>query len=167
MRQVKWIEKIITFVLIMIMCIGTGTSVMAAESDNLLSGGMRSLGLSEGQIAELNNKIQPRESAPGLSSLAITDLTVDEKNEIHIEVKIMGTAKSVLCWCDGMQCTENYKESVSIVSGNRVIGEYRYFHTGIYYSDSVSGQTLHAQAQALNAMQPWNTLSTTRYFTIP
>lgn len=89
------------------------------------------------------------------------------RNEIHIEVKVMGTAKSVLCWSNGMQCTENYNEMIDIVSGNRVVGTYRYFHTGIYYSAAVSGTIIHAQAQAVNAMSPWNTLSTTRYFTVP
>lgn len=151
----------------MIMCCGAGTSVMAAEKDNSLPDGWTSLGLSTEQLEQLNDQIQPREPAPGLSSIQITDLTVDENNEIHIEVKVMGTAKSVLCWCNNMQCNENYNEMVNIVSGNRVVGAYRYFHTGIYYSGAVSGTTIHARAQALNAMQPWNTLSAARYFTIP
>ncbi len=167
MKRERLIKRIITFALVMIMCCGAGTSVMAAEKGNSLPDGWTSLGLSAEQLNQLNSQIQPREPAPGLSSIQITNLTVDEKNEIHIEVKVMGTARSVLCWCNNTQCNENYNETVNIVSGNRVIGEYRYFHTGIYYSEAVSGRTIHARAQALNAMQPWNTLSTTRYFTIP
>lgn len=167
MKRVNWIKRIITFALVLIMCCGVGTNTMAAENDNSLPEGWKSLGLSEEQLEQINDQIQPREPAPGLSSISITDLTVDEKNEIYIEIKVMGTAKSVLCWCNGMQCDENYNEMVSIVSGNRVVGTYRYFHTGIYYSASVSGSTIDARAQALNAMSPWNTLSTSRSFIIP
>lgn len=170
MKQIKLLKRIITFALVMIMCCGAGTSVMAAEraeSKTSLPDGWKSLGVSEEQLAQLNNEIQPREPAPGLSSLTITNLALDENNEIHIEVKVMGTAKGILCWCNGMQCTDNINESVSIVNGNRVVGEYRYFHTGIYYSNAVSGTVIHAQAQATNAMMPWNTLTTTNYFTIP
>lgn len=131
MKRIKLLKKIITFALVIIMCSGAGTSVMAAESKTSLPDGWENLEVSEEQLKHLNNEIQLRGSAPGLSSLTITDLTLDENNEIHIEVKVMGTAK------------------------------------GIYYSDSVSGTVIHAQAQATNAMMPWNTLTTTNSFTIP
>lgn len=167
MKHLKWVKRIISFALVMIMCCGTGMSAMAAEKDSDLPDGWRRLNLSDEQLEQLNSEIQRREPAPGLSSVTISDLTVDEKNEIHIEVKVMGTAKSVLCWCNGTQCTENYNEMVDIISGNRVVGTYRYFHTGIYYSAAVVGQTISARVQAINAMQPWNTLTTSATYTIP
>lgn len=107
-------------------------------------------------------------AAPGLSSVQITDLTLDENNEIHVEVKVMGTAKSLLVWWDNIQCKENNNETINIVgSDNIIVGAYRYFHTGCYYSEDVS-QTVHSvQAQAINAMSPWNTISTSKTFTLP
>lgn len=121
------------------------------------------------QLEQINGGIQMREPAPGLSSVTITDLALDERNEIHIEVTIMGTARSgsILCWSNGIQCVDNIKESLIITNGNKVVGEKRYFHTGIYYSESVIGQIIKAKAQATNAMQPWNKISTSRNFTIP
>ena len=167
MRRVKWIKKVMVFVLTMAMCCGTSLNVLAADAEHALPDGWKSLDLPDEQIELLNGSIMPREPAPALSSVTITDLTVDENNEIHIEVQGMGTAKSVLCWCNGMQCTENYNAMQDIISGNRVIGTYRYFHTKIYYTESASGTTINARVQAINAMSPWNTLTTSRTFIVP
>lgn len=163
----KWAKRILSFVLVMIMCCGMGIVTMAADKESHLPDGWRSLGLSEEQLEEINQVIQSRAPAPGLSSVTITDLAVDQNNEIHVEVQVMGTARSVLCWSNGMQCDENYNEMVSIVNGNIVVGTYRYFHTGIYYSEDVSGMSLTTSVQAINAMSPWNTLTTSRNFVLP
>ncbi|MDE7334505.1 MAG: hypothetical protein K2O16_20195 [Lachnospiraceae bacterium] len=167
MQKIKWIKIIISFALILSICCGAGLNVMAAEKEGHLPDGWKSLGLSAEQLEQLNKEIQPREPAPGLSSLSITDLAVDERNEIHIEIKIMGTARNVLCWSNNIQCTENIYEQVNIVSGNRVVGEYRYFHTGKYFTEAEAGNRIAARAQATNAMNPWNTLTTSRNFTVP
>lgn len=161
----KKMKKIITLLLAMVICCGIGNNVYAAEKNSHLPEGWKRLGNPETSGMRVVDPL--REPAAGLSSLTITDLALDDNNEVHIEVKVMGTARSVLCWCDGTQCQENITESVSITSGNRVIGEYRYFHTGIYYDVSLSGKTLDAEAEALNAVMPWNTLTASRVFTFP
>lgn len=167
MKHVNCIKKVVALLLTIVLCCGTGIDAMALENDQSGQNGQRSLGLSEEQLDYLNESIMPREPAPSLSSIRITDLTVDEKNEIHIEVRTMGTAKWVLCWLNGVQCEENYNESVVIPSNGTIIGRYRYFHTGMYYSDEMSGRRFMIQAEAQNAMSPWNILSTSNTFTIP
>lgn len=167
MKRTKWIKRMISCIFVMIMCCGLGINVMAAEKEDHLPDGWRSLGVSEEQLEQLNQGMQLRGPAPGLSSLAITDLAVDENNEIHVEVRVMGTARSVLCWSNGMQCSENYNEMINIVNGNIVVGTYRYFHTGIYYTNSIVGMGINTRAQAINAMSPWNTLTTSRNFIVP
>lgn len=43
MKRERLIKRIITFALVMIMCCGAGTSVMAAEKDNSLPDGWTSV----------------------------------------------------------------------------------------------------------------------------
>lgn len=107
------------------------------------------------------------EPAPPLSNVQITDLTVDDNNEIHVEIRITGTQRQHLCWVNGEIVKENFNESIPIVSGNRVTGEIQYYHTGLYYVPANYGKTITVKYQATNERQPWNTITRTRTFVIP
>lgn len=152
-RKNNVIKVIMAFIFMMVMCFGIANKAFASDM--------------EMQKLNVVNSAQPRIPAPSLSSVQVTDLAVDEKNEIHIEVTIMGTAKSVMCWCNGMQVKENVAECVFIENNQIVVGEYRYFHTGIYYTAEVVGDNITASVKAINAMSPWNTLTASNSFTIP
>ncbi len=106
--------------------------------------------------------------APPLSSVTITDLAVDDNNEIHIEVQIIGTGNAYVCWVDNIVRSRNYSEGYNLVNSSGVVyGEVVYYHTGLYYVPENYGQTLHCKFQATNAMSPWNTLVTQEQFVIP
>ena len=107
------------------------------------------------------------EPVPALTNVEITDLCVDDNNEIHVEIKITGTQKQHLCWVNEEIVRENYNESIPITSKNRVIGEYQYYHTGLYNVPENYGKTVTVKYQATNARQPWNTIIRTRVFVIP
>lgn len=149
----KIVKAVMALIFMMVMCFGMAGKAFASDT------GMQKLNAIE--------SVQPRIPAPSMSSVQVTDLAVDENNEIHIEVKIMGTAKSVMCWCNGMQVSENVSECVYIESNRIVVGEYRYFHTGIYYTDEAVGKNITASVKAINAMSPWNTLTASNSFTVP
>ena len=114
----------------------------------------------------------PRQSyaypAPPLSSVSITDLAVDDNNEIHVEIQIIGTGNAYVCWVDNIVKSRNYSEGYNLVNSNGVVyGEVVYYHTGLYYVPENYGQTLNCKFQATNAMSPWNTLTVQRQFVIP
>lgn len=106
--------------------------------------------------------------APSLSSISIIDLALDDNNEINVVVKQIGTSNSRFVYWNGTLCEENLNETQYLVGSDRIVyGYIRYFHTGIYYDSSLSGQTASVSATFINAMSPWNTLSTSTFFTIP
>lgn len=107
--------------------------------------------------------------APSLSSVTITDLAIDENNEINVEVTIIGTGKNLTCWYDNRQCQMNMSEGYYLVNpgSNIAYGEVVYFKTGMYYTPANYNKTVEVRFQATNVNRPWNTLSTSRSFTIP
>lgn len=105
--------------------------------------------------------------APSLRSIQIFDLTLDEYNEIHIAVKIIGTASTKFCYCNGNLCKENYNEGYTLFSGGVGYGEVCYYRTGIYFNSNSYGRTINARFEATNACSPWNEMSTSQRFTIP
>lgn len=105
--------------------------------------------------------------APGLTKVEITDLTVDDYGEIHVEVKFTGTPKNVFVYWEGDMLDENEAEQVLILNSSRiVVGYYKYYHTGLYYPQDALGQSMTIRVQATNAMSPWNTISRSRVFTL-
>ncbi len=145
----------------------------ATDNSNYIPKGWTSLGWGDSTGLPndlLDNKTVLRAPAPGLTSLQIIDLAVDEKNEIHIVTKEIGTSRAgtSLVWNNGSQCTENYNEMQMLTGSDRIVyGYIKYFHTGVKYSSDVSGRTFDVRAQATNAMNPWNTLSASKRFVLP
>lgn len=105
--------------------------------------------------------------APKLTSVKITDVTVDENNKVYIEVTEMGTSKNRLVYCNNELLKENIYETVPFdVNGDRIIDGYRrYYYTGYMLSDIYSGLKFRVTAKYTNAMSPWNTLTATQIFT--
>ena len=163
----KTLKKMLVLALAVVICCGSSISAVAAEKEEGLPENGRYLEMAGDESEDLDESIQPREPAPGLSSVAITGLYYDENNKVLIEVEIMGTAKSVLCWCNNMQCTQDFNRISSITSGNKVIGSYHYFKTNISRAEVESGIVLNMRAQATNAISPWNTLTTSETVTLP
>ena len=105
--------------------------------------------------------------APSLKSISITDLAYDEKNEINVEVTIIGTPKNVLCWYENTLCQRNMNEGYYLFhSGSNAYGEVMYFKTGMYYTPDNYNKTVNVRCQATNANRPWNTISTSGNFPI-
>ena len=167
MKKMKGLKKILVLALAVVMCCGASINAMAAEKEEWVPEGGRYLEMVGGESEDLEEGIQPRESAPGLSSISITRLLIDENDKVLIEVEIIGTAKNVLCWCNNMQCTQDFNRISSITSGNRVIGSYHYFKTNISKAEVESGIVLTMRAQATNAVSPWNTLTTSWTVSLP
>lgn len=167
MKKLSILKRVFVVALTMIMCCGASTSVLAAEKEEQLPDGGEKLELTEDELEVLNESIQPRSPAPGLSSISIGDFSYDENNKVLIEVDIMGTAKSVLCWCNNMQCTQDFNRITSIKVGSTVVGSRRYFKTNISRAEVQSGIVLNINAQATNAVSPWDTMTTSRTFILP
>lgn len=163
----KTLKKMLVLALAVVMCCGSSISAVAAEKEEGLPENGRYLEMAGDESEDLEEGIQPREPAPGLSSITITRLLIDENNKVLIEVEIMGTAKSVLCWCNNTQCTQDFNRITSITSGNKVIGSRRYFKTNISRAEVESGIVLNMRAQATNAVSPWNTLTTSWTVSLP
>lgn len=106
--------------------------------------------------------------APALTSVEIIDLALDENDQIHIVVREIGTSSAGFAWWNGSLCTENINERVNLWDSNNIrYGCIKYYSTGIYYSSSLSGSYVTTEAEAVNAMSPWNTLSDYQTFVIP
>lgn len=181
MQKVKRIVSIVgLFSLVLTMFCGwtNPVTVKAAEvqNDYLPDGWKRvdTASLSAEEIVELKSNIMNeadknlRAPAPSLTSLQIIDLAVDEKNEIHVVTKEIGTSKNRFVYWNNNLCKENLNAMEMLVGSDRIVyGYIRYFHTGVYYSSSVSGMTARVSAKSTNAMSPWNTLSTSTSFILP
>lgn len=173
MTKIRKVLGALLTLAVVLTCGGFSLNVQAMENpSNNLPEGWRSLNLIEtAEKQEFNDiSIQPKEPAPALTSLQIIDLAVDENNEIHVITREIGTSKAgtSLTWWNGSQCKENiYAGEILWGSDNIVYGYIKYFHTGVYYSSAVSGQTATVRAQATNTRNPWNTLSTSAFFTLP
>lgn len=181
MQKVKRIVSMVgLFSLVLTMFCGwtNPVTVKAAEvqNDYLPDGWKRvdTASLSAEEIVELKSNIMNeadknlRAPAPSLTSLQIIDLAVDEKNEIHVVTKEIGTSKNRFVYWNNNLCKENLNAMEMLVGSDRIVyGYIRYFHTGVYYSSSVSGMTARVSAKSTNAMSPWNTLSTSASFILP
>lgn len=166
MGKVRKIVSVMVMVIVVSSLSGFSFKAQAAtDSNDYLPKGWTSLGLNDLTDKQKNIVQAP---APGLTSLQIIDLALDEKNEIHVVTKEIGTSRSSFVWVNGGLCSENINEEQLLVGADRIVyGYIKYFHTGITYSDDVSGRTLQVKAESHNAMQPWNTLSASRNFVIP
>lgn len=104
--------------------------------------------------------------APDLKSIAITDVTADERNIVHIEVVEIGTSRNRNVYCDNTHLKENTSEVVmlDIDHDGFVDGYRRYFTTNYTVYDIHPGFTLDVRAEFTNANRPWNTLSARRRF---
>ena len=67
--------------------------------------------------------------APSLSSVQITDLMVDDYNQIYVEVVEYGTSRSRTVFFNNSLCQEDYNEMSMITRNGIVIGYRRYFKT--------------------------------------
>lgn len=105
--------------------------------------------------------------APSLSSVQITDLMVDDYNQIYVEVVEYGTSRSRTVFFNNSLCQEDYNEMSMITRNGIVIGYRRYFKTTTRWTESIVGITYNVRATYTNAMRPWNTISTSTSFTIP
>ncbi|WP_277405630.1 hypothetical protein [Lacrimispora xylanisolvens] len=172
------LKKVVNSLVMMtaIVILSSGISIEAQAASNgsgYLPKGWTSLGLgssteSVNDQGESNTIL--RAPAPGLTSLQIIDLALDDKNEIHIVTREIGTSKAGtrFVWRNGSLCSENINEmQVLWGSDNIAYGYVRYFHTGIIYSSEVSGMTISVTAKFTNAMSPWNTLSASNTFVLP
>lgn len=181
-KKVKTIMKVFfVFALMLTLYSAFSINVNAAENskDYLPEGWTRieTGSLTEEQISQLaesignpNNIVQPREPAPALTHLEIIDLAVDENNEIHVVTYEIGTSKPGLrfVYWNGNMCDENHDATELITGSDNIVDAYiRYFHTGVYYSTSLSGTSVRVTAQSTNAMNPWNTLSDSHTFILP
>lgn len=121
-------------------------------------------------IYGVDETIQPKAPAPPLTSLEIIDLAVDENNEIHVVTREIGTSKEKMrfVYWNNSLCPENIYEVQHLVGADHIIyGSIHYFHTGVYYSESVSGMVVRVTAKSTNASNPWNTLNASRTFELP
>lgn len=172
------LKKMVTSLVMMaaIVILSSGISIEAQAATNgsgYLPKGWTSLGLgSPTESANDQDKSNTilRAPAPGLTSLQIIDLALDDKNEIHVVTREIGTSKAGtrFVWKNSNLCSENINEmQVLWGSDNIAYGYIRYFHTGIIYSSEVSGMNLSITAKFTNAMSPWNTLSASNTFVLP
>lgn len=172
------VVKVVSVLLSVMMLFGFSNSVKAAEvqTDYLPEGWTRiaESELSQEQIKELTEHVSAlaendklRLAAPPLKSVQIIDLALDEKNEIHVVVKEMGTSKSRSVYWNGRLCPENNNETQNIVNGNIVVGYIRYFHSGVTYSSAVSGTSVSTSATFINARSPYNQIGASQIFQIP
>lgn len=164
--------------LTLIMTVFNGFSVHAAEKSNGLPEGWKRIEMNnlseevqeqiQQTVSQPDGVITPFAPAPSLTSLKITDLAIDQYNEIHVETTEIGTSRAgtrFVRW-NGNLCSENFNETIILWdSSNIAYGYIRYFHTGIYYNDSLNLGTVRVTAESTNAMSPWNTLSTSATFT--
>lgn len=165
------------FIITLIVLLGFSkvSIVHAAETEsNYLPKGWTSLSNNSNSISPIVKQNSLLESkilggpAPGLTSLQIIDLAVDENNEIHVVTKEMGTSRSSIVYWNGDVCKENQNETQYITNSAKiVVGYIKYFHTGLYYTPSLAGAVEYVSAESTNAMNPWNTLSASKTFTIP
>ena len=121
-------------------------------------------------IYGVDETIQPKAPAPPLTSLEIIDLAVDENNEIHVVTREIGTSKEKMrfVYWNNSLCPENIYEVQHLVGADHIIyGSIHYFHTGVYYSESVSGMVVRVTAKSTNASNPWNILNASRTFELP
>ena len=121
-------------------------------------------------IYGVDETIQPKAPAPPLTSLEIIDLAVDENNEIHVVTREIGTSteKMRFVYWNNSLCPENIYEVQHLVGADHIIyGSIHYFHTGVYYSESVSGMVVRVTAKSTNASNPWNILNASRTFELP
>ncbi len=165
----------------MILFASSSTNVKAAESaDDYLPEGWTRIetdSLTSEEISAISaaiygedEAIQPKAPAPPLTSLDIIDLAVDEKNEIHVVTREIGTSKPGLrfVYWNNRLCSENTSETQYLVGSDRIVyGYIRYFHTEVYYSTSLTGIVVRVTAKSTNAMNPWNTLNASATFTLP
>lgn len=167
MKKLKLFKKFLLLTLAIIMCCGASADVLAAGNEEQLPDGWQRLQIAEDELENSNEYIQPREPAPGLSSISINKLYYNEDNKVLIEVVIMGTESSALCWCNGMQSTPDWNRTSSITNGNRVVGSRRYFKTNVSRAEVEAGIVLNIRAQATNALSPWNTQTTSVTVSLP
>ena len=102
--------------------------------------------------------------------MEIIDLAVDENNEIHVVTREIGTSKEKMrfVYWNNSLCPENIYEVQHLVGADHIIyGSIHYFHTGVYYSESVSGMVVRVTAKSTNASNPWNILNASRTFELP
>jgi len=177
----KVVSAMFAMAVMLTMCMGFSVNVKAAEpSEDYLPDGWTRIetdSLSSEQIEAIaaaisdeNNIVQPKAPAPALTSLDIIDLAVDDNNEIHVVTKEIGTSKPGLrfVYWNGSMCEENLNETQLLTGADRIVyGYIRYFHTGVYYSSSLSGTVVRVTAKSTNAMNPWNTLNASATFTLP
>lgn len=170
----KVVISLVMMAAIVISSSGISIEAQAASNDSsYLPKGWTSLGLGS-STESVNNQEKSntilRAPAPGLTSLQIIDLALDDKNEIHVVTREIGTSKAGtrFVWRNGSLCSENINEmQVLWGSDNIAYGYIRYFHTGIIYSSEVSGMNFSVTAKFTNAMSPWNTLSASNTFVLP
>lgn len=174
----KFFRSFSSITLAIIIIFTLSTNVNASEKEDYLPEGWTRIAqsaLSDEEIAELKQSINndksgamPIPSAPPLTKVEIIDLALDENDEIHVVVREKGTSKTRYVYWETQLCKENYNEMQLITdSSNIVTGYIRYFGTGIKYSNNVSGITVTTSAKYTNAMSPFNTLSTSKIFTLP
>lgn len=170
----KVVISLVMMAAIVILSSGISIKTQAASNgSDYLPKGWTSLGLG-GSTESANDQVKTnpilRAPAPGLTSLQIIDLALDDKNEIHVVTREIGTSRAGtrFVWKNGSLCSENINETqVLWGSDNIAYGYIRYFHTGIIYSSEVSGMNLSITAKFTNAMSPWNTLSASNTFVLP
>ncbi len=173
----KILHFIGAFVLTVTLLAGASVKAEAAEKNDYLPDGWRRISesaLSEEEAEQLQKSVSKefsenafRLAAPPLTSVQIIDLALDEKDEIHVVVKEMGTSKSRSVYWNGRLCPENSKEEQYITQGNIVVGYIHYFHSGVIYSSSVSGTSVSTSATFINARSPFNQIGASKLFVLP
>lgn len=180
-RIVKKVSIIFILAIMLVCNIGFSFSIKAEEQKKVkLPKGWRYL-----NTKSLSNKMKSdllqrnsylddisllRAPAPGLTSLEIIDdLALDNKNEIHVVTREIGTSKPglrIVHWSGGL-CKENIYETIDLVGSNGIVyGYIRFFHTGLYESPELKGTVATVEARSTNAMRPWNILRASAVFHI-
>ena len=175
MKNLNFMKIVFVFILAVVFCLEIKTNVEAAEPAYHLPKGWHSLckmgeeeTYSENSAFNKEKKVIRKAPAPGLTSLAIIDLALDDNDEIHVVTHEVGTSKWRFTYWNGSLCQENLNETEYVTWSDGIIHEYtRYYHTGIYYDTSLAGMIGNVTARATNAMNPWNELSASRTFEIP
>lgn len=178
MKRIMGAFFIFTFVIAMSGALTVNTYATEISEDFLPDGWTRvdTDLLTDEQIAEIkaslgneDSIIDPKAPAPGLTSLSIIDIAMDSNKELHVVTKEIGTSRAgtrFVYYNGGGLCPENFNATQLLVGSDRIVyGYIRYFHTGVYYSNALSGTSARVTARSTNAMSPWNQLSTSSSFT--
>lgn len=172
MRKVNKIVSVMIMVLVVASLSGFSFKAQAATNSNsYLPKGWTSLNFNNLTVKQKN--VVPYDITPvyssKLTSLEIIDLALDEKNEIHVVTKEIGTSLDDYryVWVNDGQCYENVNEKTPLVRSDGVkYGYIRYFHTGIIYSSNVSGKILNVKAKSVCALT-FKILTTAKQFILP